>query len=102
MVTEVDEKICQMRLLISAKELAWFKENFPSIKWEAGDTNIKWNSNKPEEIEMAKQAFEAYKKKHPKAQAFRVNNDDKKDTQVLEEFDPNAEFIIMQDFLVKG
>lgn len=98
----MEEKFCEMRLLISAKELEEFKKEFPGIKWEAGDTNIRWNSNNPEEVEMARKAFEAYKKKHPKALAFKMKADDKKDTQEIKEFDPNAEFIVLQEFMVKG
>lgn len=96
------EQIREMRLLISVKELSWFKENFPSFKWEAGDTTIKWNANDPDEVAMAKKAFEAYKKKHPKAMAFRVKKDDKKDAHEINEFDPNAEMILMQDWMHKG
>jgi hypothetical protein len=102
MVVDTEEKICEMRLLISAKELAEFKKDFPEIKWQAGDTNIRWNANKPEEVEMAKKAFEAYKQKHPKAMAFRVNPQDKKETNQIKDFDPNAEMIIMQEFMQKG
>jgi len=97
-----EEKICEMRLLISVKNLEWFKKEFPSFKWEAGDTTLRWNANNSEEVEMARKAFEAYKKKNPKALAFKVNKDDKKDTQELNEFDPNAEMIICQEFMQKG
>lgn len=96
------QQVSEMRLLLSVEELAWFKENFPMFNWEAGDTTIKWNANDPEEVEMARKAFEAYKKKHPKAMAFKVKRDDKKDTQEIPEFDPNAEMIIMQDWAIKG
>ncbi len=102
MTTAIGEKICEMRLLMSVKEVAWFKENFPGFKWEAGDTKIRWNANSPEEVAMAKAAFDAYKQKHPKAMAFKVSPQDKKDTQSIPDFDPNAEFIIMQEFQVKG
>ena len=98
----VAEKIHEMRLLLSPKDLKWFKENFPMFDWIAGDTKIRWNANNPEEVEMARQAFEAYKKKHKKAMAFKVNPDDKKDTKALNGFDPNAEYIIMQEFMHKG
>jgi hypothetical protein len=96
------EKMCEMRLLISAKELEGFKKDFPGIKWQAGDTTIRWNGNKPEEVEMARKAFEAYRIKHPKAMAFRVNPEDKKETSEIKAFDPNAEMIIMQDWMTKG
>ena len=66
-----------MRLLIAPADLKWFKENFPTIKWEAGDTTIKWNANDPEEVEMARKAFMAYKQKHPRALAFSVDKDGK-------------------------
>ena len=92
----------QMRLLISAKELEWFKKEFPEIKWEAGDTTVKWNANNPEEVEMARKAFEAYKKKHPKAMAFKVDVDGNKGADEIPDFDPNAEMILLQDWMHKG
>lgn len=98
----MDKKMREMRLLISVADLPWFKEHFPVFKWEAGDTTIKWNANDPDEVAMAKKAFEAYKKKHPKALAFRVKKDDQKDANAIKEFDSNAEMIIMQEFAVKG
>ena len=101
-MSELIEKICQMRLLLGVKELEWFKKEFPNIKWTAGDTTIRWNANNPEEVEMARKAFEAYKLKHPKALAFKVNPEEKKDTQQLQEFDPNAEMIVVQEFMQKG
>lgn len=101
MAVAMDE-VREMRLLISVKELAWFKQEFPEFKWEAGDTTIKWNANKPEEVEMARKAFEAYKKKHPKAMAFKMLREDKKDANEIQNFDPNAEMIIMQEFMHKG
>lgn len=102
MGTGTVEKICSMRLLLSVKELDWFKTNFPEINWTAGDTNIKWNANDPDEVALARKAFRAYKEKHPKAQAFRVNPENKKDAKSIDDFDPNSEYIIMQDFLHKG
>jgi hypothetical protein len=102
MLLDTEEKIHQMRILISPKELESFKKEFPDIKWTAGDTEIKWNANHPEEVEMARKAFDAYKKKHPKAMAFRVNAEDKKDAKEIKDFDPNAEMIIIQDWQQKG
>ena len=102
MIVATKERICEMRLLISAKDLPWFKKEFPSFDWTAGDTKIKWNANDPDEVEMARRAFEAYKKKHKKAMAFKVDKNDKRDTQKISEFDPNAEYIIMQEFMHKG
>jgi len=102
METPVLERLSEMRLLISVKELEWFKTNFPGIKWEAGDTTIKWNANSPEEVEMARKAFEAYKAKHPKALAFKMEHDNKASSQEMKEFDPNAEFIICQEWMHKG
>jgi hypothetical protein len=92
----------QMRLLISAKELEWFKTEFPEFKWEAGDTTIKWNANNPEEVEMAKKAFEAYRVKHPKAMAFKVDVNGNKGADAISDFDPNAEMILMQEWMHKG
>ena len=102
MSTATAGKMCSMRLLLSVKELDWFKTNFPAIQWTAGDTNIKWNANDPDEVALARKAFNAYKEKHPKAMAFRVNPENKKDAKSIDAFDPNAECIIMQDFLHKG
>jgi len=99
---EVAEKMCEMRLLISAKELEGFKKDFPGIKWQAGDTTIRWNGNNPEEVEMARKAFEAYKQKHPKAMAFKMLRDDRKDTTEIKEFDPNAECIVIGHWSEKG
>ena len=101
MLAEIKE-MHEMRLLLSVKDLVWFQKEFPTIKWKAGDTTVKWNANDPDEVALAKQAFEAYKKKHPKAMAFRVNKEDKKDAKSIDEFDPNAEMIIMQEYMVKG
>lgn len=102
MTTATEIKQSSMRLLLSVKELAWFQERFPGIKWTAGDTNIKWNANDPDEVDLARRAFNAYREKHPKAMAFRVNPENKKDAKCIEKFDPNAEYIIVQDYLHKG
>jgi len=92
----------EMRLLIAVSDLEWFKTNFPMFKWEAGDTTIKWNANDPDEVEMAKKAFDAYKQKHPKALAYRVKKNDEKEATGMKEFDANAEMIIMREYMVKG
>lgn len=91
-----------LNLLMSVSDLDWFKENFPAIKWVAGHTCLEWNSNMPEEVEMAKKAFEAYKKKHPRALAFSIDKDGNTSAQASKEFDPNAEMILMQEYTVKG
>ena len=70
MVVSAPVKMCEMRIMIAPAELAWFKEHFPDIKWEAGDTTIKWNANDPDEVKMAMKAYNAYKKKHPKRLAI--------------------------------
>ena len=98
----VAEDIREMRLLISVSDLPWFKENFPSFKWESGDTKISWNANKPEEVEMARKAFEAYKKKHPRALAFSIDKDGNTSAQASKDFDQNAEMIVLQEYTVKG
>ena len=102
MLVKEKEKMCEMRVLMSVQELEWFKEHCPGIKWEAGDTKIRWNANDPEEVALARKAYDIYKKKHPKALAFKVKKDDKKDAKELKEFDPNAEFIMLQDWMHKG
>jgi len=92
----------EMRLLISVSDLPWFKENFSMFKWQAGDTKISWNANDPDEVAMAQKAFEAYKKKHPRALAFSIDKDGNTSAQASKEFDPNAEMIVMQEYAVKG
>lgn len=92
----------EMRLMLSAKELEWFKENFPGIKWQAGDTTIRWNANDPEEVALAKRAYDAYKKKHPGALTYRTDRNEKKEASVIKEFDPNAEVIVMVEQMVGG
>ena len=96
------EKIHQMRILISIKELADFKKEFPNFNWTAGDTTIRWNANDPDEVNLARMAFEAYKKKHPKTQAFSVDVNGNKGAKELSGFDPNAEMILVQDWMQKG
>ena len=96
------EKMHEMRLMVSVEDLKWFKENFPMFKWTAGDTTLKWNSNKPEEVALAKKAFEAYKQKHPRALAFSIDKDGKISEHATKEFDANAEMIVMQEYAVKG
>lgn len=91
----------EMRLMVSVSELEWFKKEFPGIKWEAGDTTIRWNANDPEEVEMARKAYEAYKKKHPNALAYKTDRHEKK-ADALSAFDPNAEVILMVKQMVGG
>lgn len=98
----VKEKINEMRLLISPKDLKWFQTNFPELKFQAGDTTIRWNANNKEETELARRAFEAYKNKHPQALFFKINREDKKDVEPLKVFDPNCEYIVGQEWQVKG
>ena len=97
-----EEKLHEMNLLISVSDLNWFKENFPAFKWVAGHTRIVWNANDPDEVAMARKAFEAYKKKHPRALSFSIDKDGNTSSQASKEFDPNAEMIVMQEYAVKG
>ena len=92
----------EMRLMLSVKELEWFKREFPDIKWLAGDTTIRWNANNPEEVELARKAYEAYKKKHPQALAYRTDRNEKKEANSIKDFDPNAELILMVEPMVGG
>lgn len=103
MPAAVDQKICEMRIMLSVRELEEFKRDFPDIKWTAGDTEIKWNSNDPDEVEMARKAYNAYKSKHPNAKAYRVFKGNNKISNIdIDDFDPNAELIILQDAMKKG
>ncbi len=97
-----EEKICEIRILISVKELQSFKDEFPEIKWEAGDTKIRWNANDPDEVALANKAFDAYRKKHPKAIAYSVDKHGDKGATALKAFDPNAELILLQEWMHKG
>lgn len=97
----ITERICEMRLLLSPMEIEEFKKEFPEFKWEAGDTKILWNANDLEEVAMARKAFEAYRKKHPGSLVYKVDMNDK-GSEVIKDFDPNAEMIVIHDRMVGG
>lgn len=57
-----------------------------------GDYKVVWDPDRPDEVDEARRAFDKFKKKGHTA--FRVKKDGSK-ADVLKEFDPDAEAIIM-------
>lgn len=66
---------------------------------ETGDTKIVWSEDKQDEVDMAKETFVKMKKKG--YVAYSVDRRGEKG-QVLDEFDPSAEKIIMAPQLQGG
>lgn len=57
-----------------------------------GDTKLIWDSNRPAEVENAKRTFDDLKKK--KYKAFKVKKSGEPG-EMIDDFDPDAEKIIM-------
>lgn len=66
----------------------------------AGDMDLKWNKNSPAEVARCRAAFDDARAKD-KYMAYRVNRDGTRG-EVIREFDPNAERIIMTPPMVGG
>lgn len=66
---------------------------------ENGDSRMQWNSKNTDEVEAARSRFEHLKKKG--YLAYKVNKQGDRG-EVLDEFDPNAERIIMAGRMVGG
>ena len=64
-----------------------------------GDTKLIWNASNQAEVDAAKDMFKSLKKK--KYIAYSVGDDGKKD-EIIHEFDPNLEKIIMIPPIVGG
>lgn len=64
-----------------------------SITDATGDTRIMWNPNDTDEVDTAKAAFDAAKKKG--MLAYAVNNDGGRTGEVIREFDKDRGKIIM-------
>lgn len=58
-----------------------------------GDTKTNWDPSKPEEVENARATFDRLRKKG--YLAYRVNRQDSGRGEVMREFDPHAEMLIM-------
>jgi len=71
----------------------------PGTKWEAGDTKIVWDSDKPDEVGAARDTFNKLKKKG--YLAFSVRDKGHKGDQI-NEFDPDAEKLIMAPPMAGG
>lgn len=63
-----------------------------AIMGKEGDTKIMWSADRPEEVENARNSFNALREK--RYLAFRVNEKGDKGEQ-MKEFDPKAEKIIL-------
>lgn len=64
-----------------------------------GDTRFMWDKDKPEEVAAAKAQFDTLKRKN--YLAYTVNADGSQG-EVIREFDPEAQAIIMSPQLVGG
>ena len=63
-----------------------------SVMGKEGDTKVIWDASKPDEVESARRTFDDLKKK--KYIAFKVKKDGSQG-EVISEFDPDAEKIIL-------
>jgi len=64
-----------------------------------GDTRTEWDKNRPDEVELARKAFQAAKEK--KMLIYRTRADGSK-AELMREFDPSAERIIATPQTVGG
>jgi len=64
-----------------------------------GDYKVTWDRDRPEEVEAARETFERLKKKGHIAYALRANG---KQGEVLREFDPESEAIVLAPALAGG
>lgn len=69
------------------------------IQDNTGDTRIEWNRNNPVEVELARKNFDAHKEK--RYLAYKTRSDGTKG-ELLRNFDPDAERILMTPQLVGG
>lgn len=65
-----------------------------------GDVEVRWDPSNPDDVESARQAFRALKGKG--FTAFRVQADRRSKGELIHEFDPNAEKIIMVPQIIGG
>lgn len=70
-----------------------------AVMGKSGDVKTMWNSDKPEEIKVAKEQFDALRAKG--YAAFKTKKDGSKGEQIRA-FDPEAEAIILAPPLVGG
>lgn len=67
---------------------------------ESGDTKVVWDRNNRDEVEAARHTFNALKKKGHLA--YEVKGKDGSKGEVIEEFDPEAERLILAPRVVGG
>jgi hypothetical protein len=65
----------------------------------SGDTKIIWDSSKPDEVDTARQTFDRLRKKGYMAYSVKKGGDK---GEVIREFDPDAEKIILAPQMVGG
>ena len=70
-----------------------------SIMDDTGDTKLIWSANNQDEVDAAKEMFKNLKKK--KYVAYSVKENGKKN-EIIHDFDPNLEAIIMIPPIVGG
>ena len=71
-----------------------------SILDRSGDTTVTWDKDNADEVENAKRTFDDLKKKGFVAYSVKGRNGEK--GEILREFDPDAERLIMAPPLVGG
>lgn len=71
-----------------------------AIMDHTGDTKIIWDKNQPDEVDNARETFNRLKKKG--YLAFKVEGKDGTKGEVVREFDPNAERMILSPPVVGG
>lgn len=66
---------------------------------KTGDTKIVWDASKPDEVEAARQTFDRLRKKGYAAYSVKRNGDQ---GEVIREFDPQAEKVILAPQMIGG
>jgi hypothetical protein len=72
-----------------------------SIMDHTGDTKLMWDSDNPDEVAAAKKTFDELVGKK-KMLAYRVSKKGKQSGEVIKEFDPKAERMIITPALAGG
>lgn len=75
------------------------QKNVMSVMGLEGDTKTIWDKDKPDEVDAAKIQFDALKKKG--YLAFKVDDKGEKG-ELMREFDPNAQKVIMSPPVIGG
>jgi predicted glycosyltransferase len=71
-----------------------------AVMGREGDTKVIWDRTKPDEVEVARDTFDKLKKKG--YMAYQVKDKDGKQGEVMQEFDAQAERVILVPQMVGG